>query len=369
LSDLFSEVVIRNIKIKNRIVMPPMVCFGFASEDGIVTVEHLKHYEARAKGGVGLIIIEATCVSENGRLAPSQLGLWSDDQIYGFSRIAMACHRYGAKVLVQIHHAGAATYKGLNKTVKGPSAIKGRSRFDEEVSPRALRHREIQGIQLDFLAAAARAKLAGLDGVELHGAHGYLISQFFSPFTNKRRDCYGGNIAGRTRFAAEIIKGIRNNIEADFIIGCRMGGDEPDLESSIEIARLLEQAGVDLLHISTGVSTFLNIEGYKPTAVPDGFKYNSIVYNGTKIKRKVGVPVIVVNGIRTPDQANYLIEQNLADFAAIGKGLMVDPEWANKARVGREVRVCLDCKFCALFKPDAVCPQIKSKKKKAIGNT
>jgi NADPH2 dehydrogenase len=361
MSTLFSEISIRNIRIKNRIVMPPMVCFGVAGDDGKVTEWNIKHYQARAKGGVGLIIVEATCVDKSGRLATSQLGLWSDDQIEGFSKIAQACHQYGARVLVQVHHAGLATAKGVTGDIVAPSDFKGKSnRARSEIAARALTIGEINGLQDKFVAAAMRAKTAGLDGVELHGAHGYLISQFLSPLVNKRTDIYGGSIAKRTRFAIEVIKGIRKAAGEDFIIGCRMGCNEPDLESSIEIARRLEKAGLDLLHVSTGMTTFLGMDTGEAPQVPEDFKYNWIVYGGTEIKKNVNIPVIVVNGIRTPEQASYLVENGLADFTALGKGLLIDPEWANKARQNKEVIPCIDCKVCAYFRPGASCPQIQN---------
>ena len=366
MSDLFSEMNIRNMRVKNRIVMPPMVCFGWAGEEGLVTENNVKHYKARAKGGVGLIIVEATCVSRNGRLADRQLGLWSDAQIEGFSQIARECHQYGARVLVQIHHAGLATPRSVSNDRVAPSEYEGQSNIRElNLSARALTIKEIKAIQTDFIAAAVRAKKAGLDGIELHGAHGYLISQFFSPFVNQREDSYGGNLEGRTRFATELIAGIRNVTGEDFIIGCRMGSNEPDLQTGIKIAQRLEKSGIDVLHISTGMTTFIKTNSTESQSVPPDFKYNWIVYGGTQIKRNVKVPVIVVNGIRTPEQANYLIKHNLSDFVALGKGLLVDPEWANKAQRKQNVTACIDCKACAYFRPGTVCPQQELGRKNA----
>jgi len=327
MNSLFSPIKIRNTIIKNRIVMPPMVCFGFAGDDGLVTEKHLNHYEARAKGGVGLIIIEATCIDKSGRLSADQLGLWSDEQIPGFSRLAGICHQYGAKVLVQINHAGLAAPKSVTSSLLAPSNYQGKRR-DDIISASALKLTGIRSLQSKYVAAALRAQKAGLDGIEFHGAHGFLISQFFSPLVNKRTDTYGGSLDNRVRFVAEIITKIRQAAGNDFIIDCRMGCNEPDLKTSIEIAKSLEKSGIDLLHVSTGFGPSQD----KAPSVPEGFKYNWIVYGGTEIKKHVNVPVIVVNGIRTPEQAAYLVEQGLADFTAIGHGLLSDPEWANKAQ-------------------------------------
>ncbi len=359
MNDLFSPIKIKNTIIKNRIVMPPMVCFGFGEDDGLVTEKHLRHYEARAKGGAGLIIIEATCIDKKGRLSNDQLGLWSDEHIPGFSRLAAICHQYGAKVLVQIHHAGMVARKNITSTPLAPSIYRGKM-MNDEISARALKLTEIHDLQSKYVASALRAQKAGLDGIEFHGAHGFLISQFFSPIINKRTDVYGGNLSNRTRFVTEIIAGIRQAAGNDFIIGCRMGCNEPDLNTSIKIAKILEKSGIDLLHVSIG----LRPPPDKGPAVPEGFNYNWIVYGGTEIKKHVNVPVIVVNGIRTPEQAAYLIEHGLADFTAIGIGQLIDPEWANKALSNEPIIPCINCKTCKLFVRGGVCVQVKTIKKK-----
>jgi NADPH2 dehydrogenase len=361
MSNLYSEIVVRNTKFKNRIVMPPMVCSGFTGEDGLITIKNVERYRDRARGGVGLIIIEATCINQTGRLSPIQLGLWSDDQIEGFSRIAKYCHEYDAKALVQIHHAGLAVAPGVTEDSVAPSDFQGLSRPNQVIRARALTLAEIGLLQDEYVAAAVRAKKAGLDGVELHGAHGYLISQFFSPLMNKRVDDYGGSLVKRTRFAAEIIAKIRQAVGPDFIISCRMGCDEPDIESSIQIAQELEKAGIDMLHISTGMTNFIESKTVE-LPVPKYFHYNWIVYGGTLIKEKLKVPVIVANGIRTPVEATYLVEQNLADFVAIGRGLLVDPDWANKGQQYAHVTACIRCKACSYHDMGKRCPQTKSKK-------
>jgi NADPH2 dehydrogenase len=355
---LASTLKVRNTTIKNRIVMPPMVCFGFGNENGMVTDQHILHYESRAKGGVGLIIVEATCIEKTARLSPNQLGLWSDDQIPGFNRIAQACHLHGAKVIVQIHHGGLNTYKSVTSELLAPSNFRGVVR-GEMVSARELTVPEIHKIQQEYVAAALRAKKAGLDGIEFHGAHGFLISQFFSPIINNRNDRYGGNLDNRTRFITEIIPDIRRVTGNDFLIDCRLGCNEPDLETSIQIAKILEDSGFDLLHTSAGFT----FPTEKEPGFPNGFKYSWIVYGGTKIKENVRIPVIVVNGIRTPEQAAYLVEHELTDFVAIGTGQLADPEWANKAINNLPIIPCLNCQPCRLFTPEGVCVQHKGKTK------
>jgi NADPH2 dehydrogenase len=362
LSDLYSEISIRNLKFKNRIVMPPMVCAGFTGEDGLFSLKNIERYRDRARGGVGLIIIEATCINKTGRLSPTQMGLWSDDQIKGFSQIAGYCREYDTRVLVQLHHAGLFAAGGVTEDPVAPSDFQGVSKTNQNVRARALTLAEIGVLQDEYVAATLRAQKAGLDGIELHGAHGYLISQFFSPLINKREDDYGGSLRNRSRFATEIIAKIRQATGPDFIISCRIGCDEPDIESSIRIAQLLEKAGVDLLHISTGVNYFLAGETVHPV-IPAHFHYNWIVYGGTLIKERVKVPVIVVNGIRTPTEATYLVQNNYADFVAIGRGLLVDEEWANKGKKYEQVTICQQCKACSYRIPGNRCPKTKIKKR------
>jgi NADPH2 dehydrogenase len=361
MNHLYSEYSFKNIKIKNRVVMPPMVCSGFTSEDGLLTLKNIERYRERARGGVGLIIIEATCINSTGRLSANQLGIWSDNHIKGFSRLATFCREHDTRVLVQLHHAGLATAPGITEDIVAPSDFQGMTRSGQSIKARALTLSEIKQLQNEFVIAATRAKKAGLDGVELHAAHGYLISQFFSPLVNKRDDSYGGSLVNRTRFAVEIIEKIRQATGPDFIISCRIGCDEPDTETSIQIAGELEKAGVDLLHISTGVTSY--IEG--PTVevtVPQYFHYNSIVWRGSQIKEKVKVPVILVNGIKSPLDADYLVKNNYADFVAIGRGLLVDAEWVNKGQKYMQVIPCLRCKSCRYHSKDSKCPQSRTKK-------
>jgi NADPH2 dehydrogenase len=341
--------------------MPPMVCSGFTGEDGLFTLKNVERYRDRARGGVGMIIIEATCINKTGRFSPSQLGLWSDNHIKGFSRLADYCHDYECKVLAQIHHAGLAAASEVTTDPVAPSDFQGISRSNKNIRARASTLKEIVEIQDDYVAAAVRAQKAGLDGVELHGAHGFLISQFLSPLVNKREDNYGGSLDNRTRFAAEIITKIRKAVGQDFIISCRIGCDEPDIESSIQIAQILEKAGVDMLHISTGMTNYIAVE-IADIAVPKYFHYNSIVFRGTQIKEKVSIPTIVASGIRAPLDAAYLVENNYADFVAVGRGLLVDPEWANKGQKYLQVIPCLRCKSCCFHNAETRCPQTRYRK-------
>lgn len=349
MANLFSEYNLKKLIIKNRVVMPPAVCFGWTDNSGMVSEDHIAHYEEIAKGGPGLIVIEATCIDKDGRLDDTQIGVWSDEHIDGLKKIAQVCHNHGAKVLVQIHHAGIKTPDSVIERASGPSEF-----TQGERTSRALDISEIHRIQEEYLEAARRVKQAGFDGIELHGAHGYLIDQFMSPITNKREDGYGGSLENRMRFGLEVVRKIRSEFGDDFILGYRMGGNAPTISEGIEIAKSLEKAGVDLLHVSAG------IVGEELPKAPEGFPFNWIVYQGTEIRKHLNIPVIVVNGIRTPEQAEYLIENDMADFVALCKSQLADPEWANKAREGLEIKKCLECKRCQWFSDGKRCPRRKA---------
>lgn len=346
MSKLFDSYTLKGHIIKNRVVLPPMVCFGWTDNKGFVSDKHVMHYEKIAESGTGLIIIEATCINKDARLADTQLGIWSDEHIEGLSRIAAACHKHGAVVLIQIHHAGFMTPSTVVETSLAPSDyVAGRS------NARAMTKEELKSAQDDFLQAAIRAQKAGFDGIELHGAHYYLINQFMSPVVNKRSDEYGGDLEGRSRFALEVIDSIKKVVSKDFIIGYRMGGNEPTLEEGIAVAKTLEQAGVDILNVSSG------IKGDKAPVAPDGFPYHWIVYIGTEIKKHVQVPVIVVFGIDTPEKAAHLTENNMTDFVAVGKSQLADHNWTRHAMENAEIITCLKCRSCAWHTDGIICPR------------
>ena len=187
--DLFSEFILKGFIVKNRIVFPPVVCFGYAGSDGIVVDRNVAHYTARAEGGPGIIITEATAVWKDGRLDPFQLGIWSDEHIAGLSRIAETVKKNEVLSLIQIHHAGLISPESVTAFPGGPSPD------EKKPGSRSLPVDEIRLIRDAFIAGALRAKKAGFDGIELHGAHGYLLSQFASSFFNKREDEYGGDFA------------------------------------------------------------------------------------------------------------------------------------------------------------------------------
>ncbi len=308
--------------VKNRLTMAPTVKFDYAGEDGKVTQKHIDHYRERAEHGCGLICVEATAISPDGRFWTNHLGLWDDSQIEGHKAITAACHENGVVALIQLNHTGITSNPELGPAI-GPSAVPVRD--DETRLSQEMTLNEIHSMQEKFVAAAIRAKKAGYDGVQLHGCHGYLINQFISKKTNLRKDEYGGSDENRARFGAEIIKAVRKECGEDFIISVRTAGIEPDVATAINIAEQYVKAGCDYLQVSTG------IEWNDPTLTEDGEPFNKFCKLGVlfHVHFKGRVPVSCVNGINEPSLVNYLIENELADTVDLGRALLADPAFCD----------------------------------------
>ncbi len=347
LKKIFEEGRIRDLIIKNRIVLPPMVTFNFADKDGFVSKDNIGHYDKISKDGPGLLIVEATCINKKGKLSKDQLEIGDDKYIEGLSKIGEVCHDNGAKIFIQLHHAGLRTRKEVTDDLVSSSDYD-----DGKVKARAMTLGEIREVQDDFVAGALRAEKAGLDGIELHGAHSYLFTQFFSKKVNKREDEYGGSLENRLRIVKEIIDRIREEVSPNFVIGIRMGSNENSLEESIQMAKTFEEYGFDYLHVSTGFdNTPIEEE------VPEDFPCNWIVYGGCKIKDHVNIPVIIVNGIKTQDQVAYIRGHNLADFVAVGRGQLADHNFVKHIQDNEEIIFCLGCRPCKWFTDGRECPR------------
>ncbi|SET10685.1 NADH:flavin oxidoreductase [Anaerobranca gottschalkii] len=344
-------ILINGKEIKNRILMPPLVCFNWADDDGFQTVDRQRHYGLRAEGGTGLIIIEAAAVSKEGRLATSQLGIWKDEHIPQFAKIAQKCHQEGTKVILQIVHAGM---KSVGDKVLVPSPIEENNTKDNSTQYIPMTLEDIEKVKEDFINGAIRAKKAGLDGVEIHGAHSYLLNQFTSPLINKRDDLYGGSMENRFRLPLEIVSAIRIACGQDFIIGYRFGVNDPTFVEDKYLAQELEKAGVDILNVSNGI-------GIKNLDVPKDFPFSFITYMGVEIRKAVNIPVACVFGIRVPKEAEYLLENDLIDMVAVGRALLADPNWTNKAIKGEDVNLCYHCKPRCKYSVDGhTCPWFKT---------
>ncbi|GGG04354.1 NADPH dehydrogenase [Paenibacillus albidus] len=322
MKDLFSPYKYKSLELKNRIIMPPMCQYSVDNKDGVATDWHYLHYVSRAIGGAGMIIIEMTDVEPDGRISDFDLGLWSDEQIPALQRIVDACHSYGAKVGIQIGHAGRKAEDA--EVPVAPSAIP----FDENFkTPRALSTTEVKEMVEKFRKAVGRAVRAGFDSIEIHGAHGYLIHQFHSPLTNKRTDEYGEN---PTQFGREIIQAAKAEMPDDMPLIMRISAMEYveggyGIEESIVFAGEYQKAGVDIFDVSSG--------GEGPIAA-SGRPGTHAAYQvplAKEIKKGLDVPVIAVGRLDDPILANAVIGNEEADLVAVGRGMLRNPYWSLEA--------------------------------------
>lgn len=320
------SIIINKTTVRNRLTMAPTVKFDYAQDDAKVTQAHIDHYRERAEHGCGLICVEATAISSDGRFCRTHLGLWDDFQIEGHTKIVEACHKNGAVVIIQLNHTGGVANPELG-TVIGPA----------EMKKELLLQRQQQ-----FVEAAVRAKNAGYDGVQLHGCHGYLINQFISKKTNLRSDEYGGSDQNRARFGCEIIKTIREKCGDDFIISVRTAGIEPDVKTAINIAEEYVKSGCNYLQVSTG------IEWDDPSLKEEGEPYNLICKAGVLFHEhfKGRVPVSCVNTILEPSLAKYLIENDLVDTVDLGRAVLADPAFCEAVLENKPFVKCFNCPRC-----------------------
>ncbi len=325
-SGLFSPIDIRGLKLKNRIVMPPMASYT-GNEEGYVTPETSEYYRARAAGGVGLIIVEHTYVLPSGRRHRRQLGLVSDAHADSLRPLVDEIHGHSARAVIQLTHAGArADAEVIGETPIAPSAVKA---SPSEAAAVAMDAQQIGQVIEAFAACARRAAHAGFDGVELHGAHGYLLNQFMSPATNTRADEYGDGPQGRLLLPLRVIHAVREAVGPELIVMYRLGADDGlpggiTPEDALEIAPHLVEAGVDVIDVSGG------LRGYQPFEWKgEGF----FVDISSRVKAVCGAPVIVTGGVKSPATADYIIGKSEADLVGIGRALLKDPDWTVKARL------------------------------------
>ncbi|EJL47504.1 NADH:flavin oxidoreductase/NADH oxidase [Brevibacillus agri] len=310
----------KGLTLKNRVVMPPMCQYSVEAQDGTPTDWHFVHYVSRAVGGTGLIIVEMTDVEPDGRISNYDLGLWSDEQIPAYKRIVSEVHKYGAKIGIQIGHAGRKAEDAEVPVSASAIAFPG-SRYK---TPRALTTEEVKAMVVKFQEAARRAVEAGMDTIEIHGAHGYLIHQFHSPLTNVREDEYGRD---KALFGVEVIAAIKEVIPADMPLIMRVSAVEYvdggyGLDYSTELCRRYKEAGVDIFHLSSGGEGPIG-SGGRPGIHP-GYQ----VPLARAIKQALDVPVIAVGNLDDPKLAEAVIGNGDTDLVAVGRGMLRDPYWA-----------------------------------------
>ncbi len=343
---LFSPITIKSMELRNRIVMPPMGII-MANADGEVTDELIDYYTARAAGGAALVTVELTDVHADAHIVMGNRGhpaIYDDRFIRGLRRLTDSIHSAGARASIQLYHPGRAMFAtDPSKPPLGPSAIPCPM---WRQMPRALTVAEIGELVQAFAEGARRARDAGFDAVDIHGAHGYLIAQFMSAHSNHRIDLYGGDLWGRLRFPIEVLSAIRKKVGPDFPIIFRFSADERisggrTVEESVTIAPILVSSGADCLSISTGTQ----VTGLTYTIPPMGLNQGLNIEAASAVKRAVNAAVIVAGKLNNPLMAESVIATGKADLVAIGRGLIADPEWPAKVRTGRwdDIRWCIAC--------------------------
>ena len=342
---LFSPIKIGSLELANRFVIPP-IATNLANEDGTVSQPLIDYWVARAKGGWGLLIVEFTAIDPLGKVGPCHPCIWSNEFIVGLKKLTDAVHNYGARIAIQLSHTGRQTTQqiigipGAQPVSASPIPCP----LDREM-PRELSSEEVYELIEKFGDAAVRARDAGFDAIEIHGAHGYLLAQFMSTYSNKRIDEFGGSLHNRMRFPIEVIHNIRRKIGPSFPLMFRMSGEEKvpggrTLDESRVMARMIEEAGVDAIDVSVGVSGSSQYI-IAPSALPPGFLLSS----SQEIKKAVSVPVIAVGRINDPLLAEDAIETGKADLVAWGRSSLAEPELPNKAAAGQldDICPCIAC--------------------------
>lgn len=327
MTGLFSPLQVKKFTLRNRIVLPPMAN-NMSDGSGAVTDRHIQHYVRRAQAGVGMVIVEHAYVQQAGRVNKAQLGIHHDDLIPGLRRLAEAVKAHDTVVGVQITHGGGkATQESAGTDPVAPSAGTVPGATEPAV---ALSGDQLAQIQAAFVAAAQRALAAGFDFVEIHGAHGYLLSQFLSPLTNQRTDEYGGDLVNRLRFPLEVVAAVRAHVDADHLLLYRLGGSDYmpgglTAEEGRAAAKALVDTGVDLLDISGGLC------GSRPSEAAEKTQ-GYFVPMAARIQAEVAVPVVVAGGITDPLAADRFIREGQVELVAIGRAMLANPDWATEAR-------------------------------------
>jgi 2,4-dienoyl-CoA reductase-like NADH-dependent reductase (Old Yellow Enzyme family) len=339
---LFSPLEIRGVEFANRIGVSPMC--QYSSVDGFASDWHLVHLGSRAVGGAGLVFVEATAVSPEGRITPGDMGLWKDEQIENLRRIVEFGHSRGCRMGIQLAHAGRKA--GMRKPwqpvepspaeeggwadVVAPSPV---AFADNYLTPRELDAEGIARITADFGRAAARARRAGFDVIEIHAAHGYLLHEFLSPLSNFRKDEYGGSLENRARMTLDVALAARNEWPGPLFVRISAtdwaeGGW--DIGQSVEFARLLKQAGTDLIDVSSG-----GLVSYAKVQPGPGYQ----VPFSARIRREAGIPTAAVGLITDAAQADQVVRNAEADLVLLAREILRDPYWAlhSAARLGRKI--------------------------------
>ncbi|MCC0652276.1 FAD-dependent oxidoreductase [Clostridioides sp. ES-S-0001-03] len=346
--NIFEPLTIKRMNVKNRIVMPPMGT-NFGGESGEFKDEHIKYYEQRAKGGTGLIIVENACVDfPLGSNGTTQIRIDHDRYIPALYKLTESLHKHGACVAIQINHSGASAMPDRINGLTPVSSSNIPSKNGGTI-PRELKKAEILDIAKKYGKAAKRAQIAGFDAIEIHAGHSYLISQFLSPIYNKRTDEFGGSLENRARFAKLVIDKVRDEVGALFPISLRISADEfieggNTLDDTLKLLEYLNEE-VDIYNVSAALNDSIQFQ-IDTMTLEDGWRS----YMSKAVKKRFGKTTIITGNIRNPEIASKILENNEADFIGMGRGLIADPNWAEKVENGKEdsIRKCISCNIgCA----------------------
>jgi len=319
----FTPLRVRNLELRNRLVLPPMCQYG-AREDGHVTPYHLAHYGARALGGMGLVVLEATAIHPDGRISGNDLGLWSREQIPGLRSIAEIVSYNGAAPGIQIAHAGRKAWRHVKRLV-APSAV---AFSRDHAVPNALTITEISALVQEFAQAALYAWEAGFKVIEIHAAHGYLLHEFLSPLANNRTDEYGGCGENRLRLLREVVRSCRHALPEEAVLTVRISGaefsgteHEYTPKDAAGIAAALAADGIDAIHVSGG-----GVLPVRPQVWP-GYQLGY----AKQVKQVVSVPVIGVGILGKPELVEFALREGYCDLVAVGRAALADPHWPIRA--------------------------------------
>jgi len=334
--NLLTPFQLGNLTVKNRVIMPAMAT-NFGNPDGSVTDRQIEYYRARAAGGLGLIVVEFTAVSFEGKFTQNQLRIDHDRFIEGHRRLAHAIHDGGAQAVLQLHHSGRRSPLSIVYTqAMGPSAV---PVFPGFPVPRAMTYEDIGKVRDDFVRAAVNAQKAGYDAVEIHAAHGYLLSQFLSPESNRRSDDYGGTPEKKARLPVEIVRGIKDTLGTDYPVIVKMTGDEYtpgglEIDEALIHARVFAENGVDMLCVSGSAGSMMavspNAPGKRSTSPPLYVEQACYTHLAEAVKKHVSIPVAAIGRINDPDIAERILTEGKADVIAAGRAHIADPAFMNK---------------------------------------
>lgn len=347
---LFAPGKVGSLELPNRIVFAA-TSSELADQDGFVGDDLVEYYAERARGGAGLLVVEATYVEQEGKRLHHNAMLHDDCYIPGLRKVVRAAHAEGAKIAIQLNHGGRESIPLVSGSVPlAPSPIASQfTGVGDAVVPKELTSGEIERIIDRFAEAARRARDAGFDAVELHGAHGYLIGEFLSPDSNRREDEYGGSVAGRAHFCVRLIRAIKDRLGEQYPVIVRMNGRDHvrhglELEDAVTMAAMFEAAGADSISVSGGV------HASHPYMVVPGMSVDRGCYvsYSDAVRRRVGIPVMVVGRINTPDLAERILDDEHADFICLSRALIADPYFPAKARAGKveTIAPCIACNEC-----------------------